>query len=880
MSWSFERASTRIGALVTIVAVLMLPPNVGRAQDCGGDCDGNGSVGITELIRGVNIALGVLGIDVCRSFDTNGDDEVRVNELIVAVNNALNGCPASDEIVFVTPTDGLMVLAGTVAVMVTLPDGSDLDTTVVVLDDDNVTDELSIRAIRGARASGIVEGNLLDVTAGRHELRVSVEVDGLGVSTPVQFEAIDLNNPDECEVLNNAECLLPYPSSRFISAPFAESNGNGVRLEIPQVGIPVLNGPPVPAEPLNELDGFSPVVQILMHFPQGVDPEQFNASRLLPPSEPGPPWIDTRTHDGRSLDEDSPTILLEVESGERILHFIENDAHATKVVEGETVPDLERMSLIMRPGESLKPGLHYIVAMRKLKDALGDDIVAERAFAALRDGLPTNIDAIEDRRGRMEAMFTTLGDNGIGRDDLVLVFGFQVRSEYQLTHVMLSMRDQAYEWLEQIEADSESVTFTVNGMTENDCDKEGQAVFRTVSGTYQSPLFLDGSPDEPGVQFLNLVGGEPTQNGFMDAVYDITIPCTVLDTEVESYPLILGHGLFGTPTSMTRGIPEVASQVVEWNYIGGATFWRGLSSPDLVWVVNDVIGVGSSQLHNFPALPDRLKQGMLNTLVLARMMKRGLFNRDAAFRLEDEGIFPGPETEMFYYGISLGGIMGTWFSALTPDVERFGVDVPSINFSCLLQRSTQFGQFETLLESSGLVDAIQTILGLQLTHELWVASEPAGFARHITSDPLPGSGGPSRILMTPAWLDKQVSNQCTEISARTLGLANLQGSLVEGLQGIPDLPGPLDSAYVMYDTGSFDLFDPDHQEFIPPLANLIPSSKCDPHGQRPSIPASIRQLTNFMRPGGRIENFCNGICDAGDPSEWRLNPEGPCDPLD
>ena len=29
---------------------------------------------------------------------------------------------------------------------------------------------------------------------------------------------------------------------------------------------------------------------------------------------------------------------------------------------------------------------------------------------------------------------------------------------------------------------------------------------------------------------------------------------------------------------------------------------------------------------------------------------------------------------------------------------------------------------------------------MRLLHELWVAGEPAGYARHITSDPLPGSG--------------------------------------------------------------------------------------------------------------------------------------------
>ena len=81
----------------------------------------------------------------------------------------------------------------------------------------------------------------------------------------------------------------------------------------------------------------------------------------------------------------------------------------------------------------------------------------------------------------------------------------------------------------------------------------------------------------------------------------------------------------------------------------------------------DIIGFGSSKLNNFPAFPDRLRQGMLNTLVLAKMMKLGIFNRHPAFETPDEeGVFPGPSEEMYYYGISLGGIMGTFFSALTP----------------------------------------------------------------------------------------------------------------------------------------------------------------------------------------------------------------------
>lgn len=59
---------------------------------CAGDCDGGGTVTVDELIKGVNIALGTLGIEHCASFDTNGSNSVTVEELVKAVNNALTGC--------------------------------------------------------------------------------------------------------------------------------------------------------------------------------------------------------------------------------------------------------------------------------------------------------------------------------------------------------------------------------------------------------------------------------------------------------------------------------------------------------------------------------------------------------------------------------------------------------------------------------------------------------------------------------------------------------------------------------------------------------------------------------------------------------------------
>jgi len=62
------------------------------ATVCVGDCDGSGSVEISELVTGVNLALGNAMLDTCPAFDADGDGMVSVSELIQAVNAALNGC--------------------------------------------------------------------------------------------------------------------------------------------------------------------------------------------------------------------------------------------------------------------------------------------------------------------------------------------------------------------------------------------------------------------------------------------------------------------------------------------------------------------------------------------------------------------------------------------------------------------------------------------------------------------------------------------------------------------------------------------------------------------------------------------------------------------
>lgn len=61
---------------------------------CAGDCGGDGSVTIDELIRAVGIALGG-PVSACPAGDVNGDGLVLIEELVSAVRRALDGCAGS-----------------------------------------------------------------------------------------------------------------------------------------------------------------------------------------------------------------------------------------------------------------------------------------------------------------------------------------------------------------------------------------------------------------------------------------------------------------------------------------------------------------------------------------------------------------------------------------------------------------------------------------------------------------------------------------------------------------------------------------------------------------------------------------------------------------
>jgi len=96
MSQNTQSVRRHRAALIIAAAVVwlgFLPARSARAIPCVGDCDGDGTVSINELVMMVSMALGTVDMSACHS-DPNGDGMISVNELVSSTLSALDGCEA------------------------------------------------------------------------------------------------------------------------------------------------------------------------------------------------------------------------------------------------------------------------------------------------------------------------------------------------------------------------------------------------------------------------------------------------------------------------------------------------------------------------------------------------------------------------------------------------------------------------------------------------------------------------------------------------------------------------------------------------------------------------------------------------------------------
>ena len=602
-----------------------------------------------------------------------------------------------------------------------------------------------------------------------------------------------------CDPVDDAACLLPWPNDRF-TRPDADT-ATGLRIDLPGDGTPSnADGVPIGVDEWNRNDGFSPAA-----MPMTVIPDLDPVASGLPPV----------TDIARSLADDSPLVLVDLVTGERIPAWAELDA------DGETPDDT---ALMVVPAVALTEGHRHLVVLRDLLDTAGAPIEPSPAYV---DRVANPLDQHDG------ALLDALEAVGIDPAETTLAWTFTVASGESLSGRLRHMWDET-----KAELGDGAPEFTIGP----DID----IGFPGVSGTFEVPNYLTGDGSTGNV--LNNEGdpdGIPVRNGSMTVEFLCTVPPTA--TAENPAPFVLYHHRLLGSMSEVVGIGTVGGTVG----IGFCAIdFLGMSTADL-----PSVGAALGDLTLFRTQPDRMQQGHLAWLLLGRLLASDDgFATDPRFQ-DGSGRSIIDHDRLSFLGASQGGILGGASTALSDDLTQVILAVPGLGYNLLLPRSIDFDEFAPFYEES-YPDPLDRMLARELMEMLWDRGENAGWAQHLTRDPYDGATT-KNVLILAAFGDHQVANVSTDKLARTLGTPLLEPGLAEGrstdvdpffgIDPIVDLPHA-GSGYIMWDFGTP----------APPITNTPPREGDDPHGKLSDVPAALLIVADFIGADGVINDACGG----------------------
>ncbi|MBM4345288.1 MAG: hypothetical protein FJ100_18105 [Deltaproteobacteria bacterium] len=634
--------------------------------------------------------------------------------------------------------------------------------------------------------------------------------DALAEAAASQDGAADAQTPllafpaQPCDGLIETACAMPWPSNLYLQPDAARKTGYTLRFGATTLPKNIADDQVGPDD-YALLDGYSVGTALLVHWPH------LDVTNL--PNE---------ASISLSLAADAAILWVQVDASGKVVRkvpwFAELDA---------TEADAAKKTLIVRPAIILDPAARYVVAMRNLKDTAGKAITPSGAFTKLVAGQTAGTpDAT--RQPRFDDLFAILAAAGWDKHKLVVAWDFVTNSGEALHGRMLKMRDASYPQLDADKAPLKILKVTTYSEAEN------AHVAAHLDGEFTVPQWLAAGPD--GSQTLVLGKDRlPIQQGTVKRPFAVRIPRSALKGEPHGL-VQYGHGLNGHYSEVNAGYNGVIANTHKLIFY--SCYWTGMSEPDIGSILTTI-----GKMSGFRVMPDKLHQGMLEALMLQRAMRDHFAQLPEVKQL---GVVV-QKGEMFYSGISQGGIYGGTVLALSKDVVRGHLGVPGNNYSTLLLRSVDFEAFFALLRGLYPESVDQQVL-LMTVQLLWDAVDPVTWYRHIELEPLPGNDK-HQVLIVPAKGDWQVAVLTNEIAARSgLGL-KLMAHYGKPVFDVQETAYPYSgSGIVLYD----------HGNPWPPPGNLPPHDKLgDPHGKPRKLAHHQAQMVEFFRTG-KIVDVCGG----------------------
>ena len=616
---------------------------------------------------------------------------------------------------------------------------------------------------------------------------------------------VSVPHTDGCDNLNPLHCLLPFPSDAFLIED--NTTVTGLRVNYAENTLPVSgslsnSGESVQIESLNLLDGMSPSTQIMTAF-----------STL-----PNLTGVADQYSIGLSMEAGHATTLLNLDTGEKIAHWVETDARA----------DDETATIVfIRTLRSLEPNTAYGIGLSGL------DVTPSTAFQAILDGHQTDAPDIEARQESMATLIQALGASGHDVENLKDAWQFHTASLDSIVGPMLSMRADALERL-----GDDGIGCTVESV-ETDWMDDTDADFRLIKGTYTVPQYLEWQ--NPPSKISTDVDGTPQFVENAEIPFTLVIPQVLADNN-ESGPLVVfGHGFLGDGRS---AVSEWAiGWMQEYEVAMVATDISGWSGSDL-----DTVFMGLANPEYFEHQSDRLQQMLVNQMALARTFK-GVCSDLAEMNYNGTNLVDS--SDVHYMGYSLGGIYGASITGFSPDIDRAALWVGGSGFSTFIERSTNYATFsDGFVLPQAYPERNDRALLIGICQQMWDATDAETWLRFAEN----GYGDeiqPFSLLSTISVNDAQVPGLSSDRAARTAGIPMLNGSMMSPY-GIDVADGPITGSAIVYWDGSYDAM-PDTNA-APPIGD---SGKA--HNEIAPIIEVNSMVEDFLLTG-IINDTCGGSC--------------------
>lgn len=595
-------------------------------------------------------------------------------------------------------------------------------------------------------------------SSGKSTVWPYLEVSPGGVQTPRPTPLPVIPESDNaCNPLGVENCLLPYPSSHYLKRD--KTTKTGYRVHVPELAMPLANDP----ARINQLDGWGLTSTLLAEFPGEVDPALI------------PAFTDAET----SLLPDSRFLLYNIDAASP--EFGHQHAVLVRAVSNGT-----HTGVSLVPAEALEPGTRYLVALRDLRTPEGERVPTSYTFTALRDGYGWQTQ-VGPAVPAYEAMFDFLAARGVARGSIDLLWDFHTASSESLTGPLLWMVDEAVRRFKPEQATWEVIERL-----------EGRGALYNC--TLRGPNFVGFDK-----RFVLDARGYPTYLNDSYFRFTVFVPDSALDRDDGPAPVVLfGHGMGGNAEAARSWFLD------HYGFVGVAVDWVGLQMLDYVDFATVAL---TGPVTHLPMITDRLMQSVVNATMVSLLVPQ------IGTMLDKEFGRPILDPQRHYYfGESLGGIMGSMVMAVHPTIPAGALLVPGGGLIHLIQETEFFNMdlggmtFKDVVDSV-FADPIEQQLIFGMMQSGWDRVDPASFARHWSREPL-GNRQPRHILMQEGMVDKVVPNFTTHFLLSASGLPLLKPYQYR-IPGVPLADSPSLGAHY---GGCFQFPDGGHQAGSRPLA--------------------------------------------------------------